>query len=243
MTRSLSGTIIAASLLALSGCDANQFGAQLTARPRPSVIRTPAGTTFRLPQDEPFALALPQETSAAGLDGTADSDAHAEPTGHASAKARVARAGAAAAIFQLGHAFANETERQLDLECTVRFRYRFVVSQEPRASLPDAAAGLRLYARERRGRMLRELSLLDYSTVSGPASRESSESLNFTLTLSPGEVVTLFLACQAKADVPADRTAEAELQLDDLEFHVVTHAAPEVPVAPAPTGAPPAATP
>jgi hypothetical protein len=235
------GWLVAGCAVAIAGCSSDQFGAELSARPRPSAIRTPEGTTFRVPEDQPFVIALQRKNSAAGLEGQADADATAGGDGHAGARVRVVRAGQAQALFQLGSAFVNDTERTIDLECALHFRYRLDISQEPRSAAKDGALGLRLYAREARGRMLREMNLFDVGSEEGAARRDSEEHLEFTLTISPGETVNVYLAGQARADIPAERSLTAELKVSDVRLHAVSHAAPDVPVQP--PGAPPPAAP
>jgi hypothetical protein len=215
-------------LAVFTGCSSDRFGADLDVHPRMHALRSTEPVTMRLPKDEPFSIALESARRAPGLDGDADATAEAKPTGFAEVSASVARSGNAEGLFRLGHAFVNDTDRQMDLDFAVQFRYEFEVRHEPDARLPDASAGLRLYARDGRGRMLRDLGLVSYSTETGPASRASDEQFRFVLTLGPGEAVDVFLAGRAKADVPAERTASARLKLSGLEFEVATRPAPAI---------------
>ncbi len=222
---------LAAWLCVLTGCMGTQFGAELSAKPKPRQLRSTQPTALRVPQDEPFAIVLPSASKKPGLDGTAEADATAKATGEAEATASVKQSGSAEAVFQLGHALANETDRQLDLDCTVRLKYEFDVQNTPAERLHDAAIGLRLYAREARGRLLRDLGLLDYTTESGAAGRTGDESFRFTVTLAPGDVVHLFLAGQAKVDIPGERTATAKLKVTGVQFDIAAQPAPAAQIA------------
>ena len=227
--------MVAAGLLALlTGCMGAQFGSELSARPKPRALRSTQPTTMHLPQDEAFSIVLPSASKKAGLDGTAESDADAKPTGAAEASAAVKISGTADGLFQLGHALSNETDRQMDLAFTVRAHYEFEAKNEPAERLPDAAVGLRLYARELRGRLLRDLALVDATTESGVAQRQGDQTLNFTLTLGPGDTIHVFLAGQAKVDIATGRSASASLKVNGVEFDVVTQSAPPLQSEPRP---------
>jgi len=221
------GAVLVCSLL-LAGCSSAQFGSELSARPKPQPIRDVESTTLRLPQTAPFSIALPRASKEAGLEGQADADASAKPSGEAEATASVTDSGKAEGLFQLGHAFANDTDRQMDLDCNVRFHCELEARQEPDARLPDASSGLRLYAREERGRMLRDIPLVEQSTENGTTQRQADEDLHFTVTLGPGQSVDIFLAGQARVDIPSGRSASATLKLRGLQFEVVTRPAPPI---------------
>ena len=232
MSRRTPWLILAASgvlwLGVATGCMGTQFGAELSAKPKPRALRATQPTTLRLPQDEAFVIALPSASKKPGLDGTAEADASARTTGQAEASAGVKQSGTAEALFQLGHALANETDRQMDLDCTVRLKYEFDVSNTPAQRLADATIGLRLYVREARGRLLRDLALLDYTTESGAAGRTGDESFRFTATLAPGDVVHVFLAGLAKVDIPGERAATAKLKVSGFQFDIIAQPAPAV---------------
>jgi hypothetical protein len=212
----------------LGGCSSDQFGSELSVRPKPYALRKTESVTVRLPQDEPFSIALPLDHREPGLDGEADAHATAERTGQGEARATVTRSGTAEGLFRLGHAFANDTDRQIDLDITVRYQYEFEAREEPEARLPEASVGLRLYARDDRGRILRDWVLVSYSTDDGTARDQADRTTNCTITLGPGESVDVFLAGRAKADVSVERTASALLKLSGLQFEVVTRPAPAV---------------
>jgi hypothetical protein len=228
--------------LLLFGCGGGQFGAELTARPKPLVLRAVEPQTIRLPQDQAFSIALPSATHRAGLGGTADAQGRAFPDGTAEASATVGQTGSANAEFQVGGAFSNDTDRQMDLAFRVTCRYEFAVSNQPERSLADASVGLQIYARVANGPMLRDIILLDQSTESGPAQGQSEAARDFTLTIGPGAGVTVWVAGRAQVNIPGERSGSAHLQVTGLTFNVATRPAPPVQIAPPEQTAPGAAS-
>lgn len=213
----------------MTACTGAQFGSEIGARPKLHLIRAVERTTLHLPKDEPFSIALPSVSRKAGFDGVVEGDATAKPTGEAEATATVRTAGTVESLFQLGHGLANDTDRQMDFDIKVRFQYEFIVTNEPAAPVPDATVGLRLYVRDDRGRLLRDMVQVDYSTESGAAHQAADKSVDFTVTLGPGGWINVFLAGLAKVDLAADRSASATLKFRDLQMEVATQAAPELP--------------
>jgi hypothetical protein len=219
----------------LGGCSTAQFGAELSVKPKAYALRKTESVTLRQPQDEKFSIALESDHREPGLDGTADANARAQATGAGEAKAVVTRSGSAEGIFRLGQAFTNDTDRQMDLDFVVRFHYEFDARAEPDAGGPDAAVGLRLYAHEERGRMLRDFALIDYTTSDGNAQRGADENLSFTVTLGPTQTVEVFLAGRAKVDISAERSASATLKLSDLQYELTARPAPAIQATSAPS--------
>lgn len=216
-------------VLVLSGCSDTRFGSELAMRPKAHAIRTAERTTLRFPQDRPFSIALPSASKQAGPDGTAQADASARADGTAQALAAVGNSGTAEGLFQLGQAFANDKEQQLDLDFSVRFHYEFAAEAKPALDLPDAVVGLKLYARDSRGRLVRDMLLVQHSTENGATEQQGDKTASFTLTLGPSESVNVFLAGQAKVDIREGRSASCSLKLSDLVIEVVTRLAPAVP--------------
>jgi len=216
------------ALLLLAGCGEGRFGSELSARPRPHPLHQTEAQVLRLPQDEAFSIVLTQANRKPGLGGLAESDARADRAGTAEASAAVTDSGEALGLFQLGHAFENPTDRQMDLDLAVGFGYAFEVSATPDSGYPDATAGLRLYARDNRGRLLRELNLAGHSSEAGAARRESAERVAFTLTLPPRSSVNVFLAGQANVNIREGRSAASTVRLTKLEISVATKSAPAV---------------
>ncbi len=226
--RHISLITLATIALTLTACQSGRFGSEISAQPEPQKLSQPDGMTVKSPADQPFNITFSSSSRTPGLDGTAESDASVEDSGSASARATVESAGQATAGFQLGHAITNDTTRQTDITVSLRFQYAFDVTEQPLLNLPGAQAALRLYARTEHGRLLRDIPLVDHSTESGPAQRESEEHLNFTLTLAPGETVNVFLAGQTQVNIEADRSASAKLELRGTRLEITTAPAPKV---------------
>jgi len=210
------------------GCAGSRFGSDLPAPTRPQALRATEGAHLCLPQDRAFSIAVPQVTRKAGFDGQADADATCSGQGSARATAEVIGSGEATALFQLGHAFANELERQVDLEIAVRYRCVFEASSSPESGAGGAQIGLRLYARESRGPLLRELVLVQYGSEAGPAQRQAADEVRFTLTLAPGAAVDVFLAGQVRIEIREGRSARGSLELSQVELEATTRPAPAV---------------
>ncbi len=222
-------TLLAAAAAFLPACMNAQFGSELSARPKARPLDKVGGTTLHLPQDQPFNITLPRVTKEPRLEATADADATAKPTGDGSASATVTNGGKAEGLFQIGHALTNATDRQTDFDFRVRCQYEFEARSTTELALPDASVGLRLYARSERGRLLRDLVLVQHTTENGAAQRTVGDSLTFTLTLAPGETIDVFVAGQAKVEVPDGRSASCSIKMTGLQMDVTTRPAPAVP--------------
>lgn len=221
--------LVAVAVFAVSfGCSGADFGGELTARPQPRPVGEAEGTTLRVPGDQPLNITLSRATREPGLNGVAQSTSAAKASGVAEAEARVDKGGTAEASFQLGHALENATQRQADFDYSITFSYEYSAESDAALPLADAAVGLRLYARKRNGRLLRELALVDYTTEGGPAQRRSDEQLDFTLTLGPEDAVDVYVAGRVRIEVPDDRSAVAKLRLTDFGMQVVSRPAPAI---------------
>ena len=155
-------------------------------------------------------------------------EADAADSGSAAVRAAVSEGGESLGMFQLGHAFENQTEQQIDLDLGIRYHYEFEATASPDSGFPDAKIGLKLYARGPRGRLLRELTLLEHSTEQGPAQRHADDRVNFSLTLAPGEVAQVFLAGRVAVEISQGRSASGSLALSHVQMEVATRAAPPV---------------
>lgn len=224
---SLSALLLGLAIL-LAGCGNTRFGSELSARPRAHPIRATTSTKIHLPREESFSITLPQASKQPGLDGQAEADADATGEGTAEATASVTNSGNALGLFQLGHAFENSTNRQIDFDFNVTFHYSFEANTSTESGFPDATVGLKLYARGQRGRLLRDMTIVEYSTENGPARRQAEERINFTLTLAPGETVSVFLAGQVRVEIRAGRSASGSLKLSDLQMEVSLQPVPAV---------------
>lgn len=215
-------------LLSPAGCGRGEFGSELSFRPSPQALGGVEGGAIRLPQDKPFSIALAPTQETPGLGGTAEADAHASKDGNADATARVENGGSALAGFQLGHAFENDSDRQMHLHVRVRCEYQTQAGALPSSALPDAQVTLKLYARDGRNRLLRELSLVAHSTDEGAASSTSRKNIEFDLTLGPRQSVSIFLAGSVEIETPDGRSAHGSIGLSGLEMDVRTEMAPPV---------------
>jgi hypothetical protein len=222
--------------LLLAGCVSAQFGRELAARPTPMVLNRVEGMTVRLPQEQPFNITLARAAREPGLAGTAEVDAYARPEGAARASAAVENGGKSEALFQIGHALRNGTDRQADFACRVQFEYEFETQAPETPGATDAFVGLRLYARLERGRLLRDVPLTQHAAENGAVRRSSREQVEFTLTLGPGDAVDVFVAGQARVEVPEGRSATCAVTLRGLEMEVVTRPASAVATADGPGG-------
>lgn len=232
VSRHMAFSCVALVAVALGGCANGQYGSELSVRPRPRSLNKVERTTLQLPADQAFNITLSEQSARPGLTGTADAQATVDKQGTASAVADVRDGGAAEAGFQLGHAFTNETDRQVDVEFRVHFDYEFAAQIAPDVGTGDGAVVLRLYARSARRRLLRDVCLVNYTTENGATKRKSSEQAEFTLTLAPHESIDVYLAGQARIEAPDTHSADGSLKLNGVRFEVVTQPAPAVQAAP-----------
>ncbi len=220
--------LLAFAMCASIGCQQGQFGSELKAQPPAQLVGAKDGTTLRLPADQAFNVSLARDTREPGLGGTAEADARAKTDGIASASARVEEAGLAEGMFQVGHAVGNALERQCDFHFKVHCKYAFEADSTAEEPFPDAMVGLRLYAKEGKGPILRDILLVDFTTEEGAIRHASTETHEFTLTLAPQDSVCVFLAGRARAEVSRKRSASCALTLEDLEIEITTTPAPPV---------------
>jgi hypothetical protein len=227
----LEACCVAASLslfLVLAGCGGDGFGSELKVQPTPRPLSRGDYGTVRLPQDEPFSIALAPTQKEAGLGGTAEADAHVSKGGSADALARVENGGSARAWFQLGHAFENDSDRQAELRVRVRGEFETDAQVTSPGPLPDAKVGLKLYARDGRNRLLRDFCLTQHSTDKGAAASTDRKEVDFVLLLGPRERVTVFLAGSAEVETGEGRSAHGSIKLSGVEMEVTTELAPPV---------------
>lgn len=215
-------------LLSLAGCSGGDFGSELTVRPKPRPLSRGDGQVVRLPQDEPFSIALAPTQETPGLVGTAEVDAHASKDGNADARASVENGGSAVAGFQLGHALKNDSDRQMVLHVHLRCEYVTEAEANPPGPLPDAKVGLKLYARDSRNRLRRNFNLTQHSTEEGAASSKDRKDIRFGLTLGPYEWVNIFLAGSVEVETQEGRSARGSIKLGDLVMEIRTEMAPPV---------------
>jgi hypothetical protein len=203
------------------GCASSDFGSDLAARPRPRSLPAEK-TTVRLPADMAFSIALSPSNENPGLGGQAEADSHATPDGKADAAASVNNGGDATASFQLGHAFSNDTSRQMDLSFKLRYHYDFDAEvPDPRVPV-EGGIGLMLYARDNRNRLTRSDQLLNHTLDDGAIERSGSDATSFVLTLGPGESVSVFVAGRVYVKASEERSAKCSMNLTGVEMEVQT---------------------
>ena len=216
------------ALVMLSGCGGGGFGSELAARPTARSLDTGPGVTLRVPQDEPFSIALAPKQAAPGLGGAADAVSNVSKQGHADATAHVENGGSATASFQLGHALKNDSDRLVSLHVRLYCEYEIDAESTPAGPSPDASVELNLYARDGRNRLVRSLNLTRHSTDEGAASSKDHKEIEFTLPLGARGSLNIFLAGGVEIEIPEGRAARGSIKLSKLEMEIRTEAAPPV---------------
>lgn len=213
----------------LAGCGGGNFASEISVRPNPHLLASRGEARIRLPADERFSIALAPSRQSPGLGGTASAKGTARPDGTADASAGVVHGGEAECTLQIGHAFRNDTEQQLDLEVAASVAYEYTAELPTDAVGVTLNVGVRLYARNSRNLLVRNYALVAHSTDDGSASRQGQEKLRFTIALAPGETVTLFVAGQAAVKTEFGKSAACRLELKQTEMEVTTRAAEAAP--------------
>lgn len=218
----------------LAGCGGANFGADLTSRPRATTVsaESPAERTY--PGDGPLGIFHAESSRSAGLGSDAQSDAHASPDGTADATASIEKGGDAGGTFQLGHAFSNDGDRQIDLDIVLRFHYEYEARASQTPPRVDGGVGLKLYARDHRNRLLRNDDLVAYTLEQGNSAGSADKEIRFSVPLGPGGTVNVFLAGQARVSAEFGPSAACSLKVSGLKLSVTAHPAP--PTAAAPSG-------
>ncbi|MBK8916010.1 MAG: hypothetical protein IPM64_15680 [Phycisphaerales bacterium] len=216
---------LAAALLltALSGC-AGGGAAELTARPRPQPLTAAA---VSVPRDGKLSIALSSFSKRPGLEGQVSGDATADARGGGELALRVQGGGAAEATLQLGHAFSNETDRQVELDLSVRFALTLSTTLDPAAVEGDATMNARLFVRDGANRLLRAIDVTGFAATQGSLKRSARDSQQLTLTLGPGQSAQVFLGIDAAADtLRSDRSASLTVTISDFAIDATTRPAP-----------------
>lgn len=211
----------------LIGCGATQFASELPSRPRAIPLVKAEPRELHIPKDERFSIALAPTMENPGIGGQAEATGHAKPDGSADLTAGITNGGEAQAHFQLGHAFQNETEQQMDLDIVITFEYEYKSDALSEPGL-DANIALRLYVRDKRNRLTRNTELFSSNNQRGLAERRGSDRVRFTLTVGPGEFVSVFLAGETTAKGEYGRSGACSLKLSNMQMAVQTKPAPIV---------------
>lgn len=229
VVRIVGGLALAAALLTCGpGCGNGNFGVALSATPKPYDMREERSLSLSLPQSDGFSIHLSQSTREAGLQGTAAANAQATPDGNGELSAKVENGGRASGTIQLGHSFRNDTSRQMDMTARVRYGYEYQLSSKPEPRQLGATVGIRLFAKEERGRLLRDLPLVTQTTEQGGATRTADEDVSFTITLGPGQTALIYVAANVAVDVIDLRSAEASLRIRDMKMDIQTQLSPAI---------------
>lgn len=208
-----------------AGCGGGSPGADLTLRPK-GLALPGDGRTLRVPGDERFNIISFRAEKEATLDSVATADASATQDGTASATANVTAGGTASATIQLGHAFTNDTARQLDVSANVSFQYE--ADFKPNADAPVASLNLTLYARDNRGRLIFAAPLLTHDNDAGPMRAEGVHTQDFSVTLGPNEGFYAYLAGGVTINAKPGHGGEIGVRLRDAKIELSTRTAPSV---------------
>lgn len=213
----------------MTGCASAGAGSELAARPpQPLVLPEKESQVVHLPQDGKFSIHLAPSSRTPALEGKAEAQSDASPDGHAKAIAMVENGGTASATFQLGHAFQNTTDHQVDLKINLRFSYEYVLDLTPRGTTPDVTVNLGLFARGGRNQLLKSQSLMSVTTDVGAVNGKDAKDQQLTITLSPHDTISIFVAGTVAIDSKPDRKAAGSIELKGLQMDLTVSPAPEV---------------
>ncbi len=233
LSRAALAALMSLGLGALSaGCGGGRFGTDLSQRPPPHALAAPAAPTLHLPRDRPINIRLGRSNHAPGLSGSVEADAATDGQGMANARVPIEQGVQGEALIQLGHALRSDTDRQTDVDFLIRVQFGLEAATMPPENRPGATVGLRLCARDPRGRLRHEAVPGHYAPEYEAVQRVGRETLRLTLTLAPGEALGEFLAGRVVGAVEGPRGASARLQIRSLPYEVTTQPAPAVRTSP-----------
>ncbi|MBI5865918.1 MAG: hypothetical protein HZB38_15725 [Planctomycetes bacterium] len=213
---------------ALTGCGGGSPAAELNVRPEPRTVSATAAKPLRLPQDERFSIALAPSQKAPGLLGKADANSNARSDGTADASAKVENGGTASSSFQLGHVFSNDSERQVDLAVRVSFDFQYDATAQPPNVGEQAALKLDIFARDGRGRMLKTVNVLQYTTGEGDIAGRSRNQSDFSVPLGPRETLAVYAGGNASINAKDGRSGTGGIRISGLEMEVQSKPAPPI---------------
>lgn len=213
-------------VICIAGCGGANFGSEFESRPAPTALAETEAATTRLPQDHKFSIHRTTSSDDSGLGGTAEPTASAAADGSAAVSVKVAEGGQASAVFQLGHAFENKSDKQVDLDVLVRFHFQYAAESSSADQPVDGSVGLKLYARDDRNRLVRNDELIGHPLDKGATQGSGDREHRFTLTLGPGRSVSVFLAGQTQAKALPGRAGDCSLKISGLSMEVTTRSAP-----------------
>lgn len=211
------------------GCAGGGLADDLTVRPTARPLGVRDARPLRIPADEKFSITASPAQKAPGLAGAAEANASAKREGEADARAAVQGGGTAAAAFQLGHAFANDSERQVDLRVLTRFTAEYATSAAPADAAPGPAVSLRLFARDARGRLRQQINVVAHGSDGGDVSSRDNRELSLVATLAPGDALYVYLAGSVTIENRENQSSSGSLSVKNVEMEVTSQAAPAVP--------------
>ncbi len=214
--------------LLLTGCSGGSMTSELAAKPDSHAMAKLASSVVHLPKDHKFSIALAPAQKSPGLSGSADATAQAAGDGNANLKASVENGGTASATFQIGHAFSNDTDRQMDLRVRLRFDYEYSATAKPPSLAADGVLGMDIYARNTRGKLLKTIPVLSFSTAEGDLSSRGEKEADFTVTLSPADGAIIFVGGNVQITTKDGHSAGGTIKLSKMEMDVEPKPAPVV---------------
>lgn len=224
--------------LLFAGCAGGSMTSELAAKPDSHAMSKLASSVIHLPKDQKFSIALAPAQKSPGLGGSADATAQAASDGNASLHASVENGGTASATFQVGHAFSNDTDRQMDLRVRLRFDYEYSAAAKPVSLAADSVLGVDIFARSTRGKLLKTIPVLTFSTAEGDLSSRGVREADFSVTLSPAESAIIFVGGNVQITTKDGHSANGTINLSKLEMSVEPKPAPMVEATSKPTTKP-----
>lgn len=219
---------LAALAAGIAGCSSGSMTSELAAKPEAHTIAKLASSILHLPKDQKFSIALAPAQKSPGLSGSADATAQAAGDGNATLSASVENGGTASATFQVGHAFTNDTDRQMDLHVRLKFDYEYSAAAKPPSLAADGVLGVDIFARSTRGKLLKTIPVLNFSTAEGDLSSRGEKEAEFSVTLSPAEGAIIFVGGNVQIATKDGHSANGAIKLAKLEMAVEPKAAPAV---------------
>lgn len=222
----------------IGGCSSGSMTSELVAKPESRSLAKLGSSVIHLPRDEKFSIALAPAQKSPGLLGTADANSQAAHEGNASLSASVDNGGGASATFQIGHAFSNDTDRQMDLHVRVRFDYEYSAGAKPPSLSADGLLGMDVYARSTRGKLLKTIPVLSFSTSEGDLAGRGNKEAEFVVTLGPADGAIIFVGGNIQITTKDGHSANGVIKLSKLEMDVEPKTAPATSVTTRPATAP-----
>jgi hypothetical protein len=200
------------------GCGQSRYGESVrVAQDRQSrlVAGAQEALLLSLPDQAAFNVAESNRTA----QGTATAESFADPGGTAACGITVPPGGSATAEFQLGHMLRNATDTVQSVAVQVNLSYRYDGGTNDAAA--PSFAGLKLFIRDDRERILRRVRLMTREDLFGAVRREANEAPVFELQLEPRTAYGVVVAGKLQAEVGDDAAAvQARFEVSALIIEV-----------------------